>query len=256
MDIEEHQLKLGTAHNDYITYKIINESQRHKLNLVYLHGFAGDMCGTKGMLMEKLAYQYGLRLIKFNYLGHGTSAGKLTDFIFTDWWQNVTAVIEQLVTAPMLVAGNSMGGWLAFLAALHYKENCLGVLSISTAVDFLTEVVEMQLPQTALQNDIIYEMLDYRQQPSGICITKNLWQDSKQYNLFKLPIDLQCPIHMIHGGLDPLIPYDLVLKFVRTKLTQQQVELKLLNDADHSMSKPHHLQAIADSLAELIAQIS
>ena len=57
--------------------------------------------------------------LRFDYSGTGSSGGDFADGTLTRWLQEVLAAIDLLTEGPLIVAGSSMGGWLALHAALR-----------------------------------------------------------------------------------------------------------------------------------------
>jgi len=248
----EQKLQL---HNDnFITYKFIDNNSNKDFDIVYLHGFYGDMGGRKGSLLEKIAKDNELNLIKLNYLGHGSSSGKVTDFVLTDWLNNIKSVIDKLSNKKILFIGSSMGGWLSYLTALQYKNKLKGILTISTAIDFLTEVVAPQIKKENLDKDIVCEIVNSDGSLSGNFITKKLLQDSKQYNLFKKDmVDIECPVRMIHGMNDSLIPFRIPIEFAK-KLKTSDVKVMLIKDADHRFSSQSNMNDLGNYINDFIEE--
>jgi len=239
-------------HDNFITYKFINNNSNKDFDIVYLHGFYGEMEGRKGTLLEKIVKNNKLNLIKFNYLGHGTSSGEVTDFVLSDWLNNIRSIINKLCNKKILLVGNSMGGWLAYLIALEYKERIKGIITISTAIDFLTKIIEPKIKQENFNKDIIFEIVNSDGSPSGNLITKRLLQDSKQYNLFgRKSININCPIEMIHGINDSLIPFDISIEFAK-KLKNIDTKVILVKDADHRFSSMLSLNTLENYINNFI----
>src|ERR1700748_1624773 len=86
--------------------------------VVWFGGFRSDMAGNKAEFLAEQAGGGGNDFPRFDYFGHGQSSG---DFIeggcITRWREDALAVIDQLTEGPVVLAGASMGGWLALLAA-------------------------------------------------------------------------------------------------------------------------------------------
>ncbi|MDD2839546.1 MAG: alpha/beta hydrolase [Rickettsiales bacterium] len=252
MKREIMEQKLWIDNKNYITYKIFDNNSKLDFDILYLHGFCGDMDGTKGTLIENIAKENNANLIKLNYLGHGTSSGKMTDFTMTDWLNNVKMIIDKFSNKKLLVIGSSMGGWLSYLIALEYNGKVKGIFTFSMAVDFLTQFVE---PVADLNKDIVYEIINSDGTPSGNLITKKLLLDSKQYNLFnKKDLTFNCPIRMVHGMCDSLIPYSNSVRFAE-KIKCKDLQLNLIKNADHRMKMEGNLDILKNMTEDFITLI-
>jgi len=239
--------RLDLKNGQYITYKYINNSSNADFELMYLHGFYGDMDGRKGAILDNIAKETNLNLIKLNYLGHGTSSGRVSDFTMTDWFDNIKDLINTISNKKLILIGSSMGGWLSYLTAIEYRDKIKAIITFSTAVDFFTEVIEPMMPDKDT-----YEIINPDGKLSGCIITKNMIKDSKQYNLLnKSIIDINCPITMIHGLKDTLIPYQTQLRFFE-KLTSDASEFRLIKELDHRLLLDGNLELIKNIIINTI----
>lgn len=241
--------KQNLNNNHYITYKYIDNNSNKDYELLYLHGFCGDMDGSKGILLENIAKENNINLIKLNYLGHGTSSGKITDFVLSDWFENIKTIINKLSHKKLVLVGSSMGGWLSYLTALEYNKKIKAIITFSTAIDFLSEVIE-----PLMGNKEKYEIINSDGTPSGNIITKKLLLDSKQYNLLnKEKIEINCPIRMVHGLKDSLIPYKVPLRFFE-KLTSNDAQFNLVKDMDHRLSLIGNLDLLKKTIDDVLVK--
>ncbi len=53
--------------------------------------------------------------MRFDYSGHGESAGAFTDGTIGRWLEDSLAVFDAFCRGPQILVGSSMGGWLALL---------------------------------------------------------------------------------------------------------------------------------------------
>ena len=240
--------KLLLKNNQFITYKVIDNKSDKDYIIVYLHGFCGDMDGKKGTVIENIASENKIDLIKLNYLGHGTSSGKYSDFTMDDWFENITTIIDKFSNnKKMLFIGSSMGGWFCYIMALKYGMRTKGIVSFSTAIDFLTEVIEPYIKDENKNKDVVFAIPN-----SDNIITRKLLLSSKKFNLMdKDVISIHCPIRMIHGLQDTLIPYMNSVKFVN-KLASDDVELKLVKTMDHRLSLNGNLDILKNTVLDFI----
>src|SRR5579871_1604824 len=84
--------------------------------LVWLCGYRSDMDSTKASALDAEAERLGLGLLRFDYSGHGRSDGRLEDGTISRWLEEALAVLRAETTAPQILIGSSMGGYLALLA--------------------------------------------------------------------------------------------------------------------------------------------
>lgn len=77
--------------------------------LLFLGGFRSDMQGTKAIWLEDWARVRGRAFLRFDYSGHGQSDGAFEDGCIGDWLADARAVLDGLVTGPVVLVGSSMG---------------------------------------------------------------------------------------------------------------------------------------------------
>ena len=66
------------------------------------------------------------------------------------------------------------------------------------------------------------------------------------------PILLDCKVRLLHGQADPDVPWELALRTAE-RLTATDVEIILIKDGDHRLSRPRDLAVLARTVAALLA---
>lgn len=243
--------KLFLNNSTYFTYKNINNNSNYDFDLLYLHGFYSSMNSTKCLFFENFCKNKKINFIALNYLGHGSSSGKVEDFTITDWLKNIKTIIDKFCHKRLLLLGSSMGSWLSFITALNYKNKIKGIVGISSAIDFLTEAVKPHIKSQDLNKEIVLQIPD-KQGNIVNNITKKLLIDGEKYNLLnKNSIEIKCPIRFIHGMQDELINYTIPLKFIK-KVKSENVKITIIKNANHFMQKDENINIILENLNELI----
>ena len=80
-------------------------------------------------------------------------------------------------------------------------------------------------------------------------------EDGRQHLLLENSIDIGCPIRLIHSTDDQDVPWQTSLE-VSQQVIANDVQLTLLKDAGHRLSRPSDIALILKQVGELIAQIS
>src|SRR5881628_443715 len=86
--------------------------------LVFLPGYASDMEGTKALALDAFAERCGLAMLRFDYSGTGSSAGRFEEGTLALWLEESLAAVDQLSEGPLILVGSSMGGWIALHVTL------------------------------------------------------------------------------------------------------------------------------------------
>jgi pimeloyl-ACP methyl ester carboxylesterase len=67
------------------------------------------------------------------------------------------------------------------------------------------------------------------------------------------PIALDCPVRLLHGQHDPDVPWDLSLR-IAERVTGADVQVILVKDGDHRLSRPPDLALLCRTLAPLLGE--
>jgi pimeloyl-ACP methyl ester carboxylesterase len=227
-------------------------SKGHGPTLLFLPGFKSDMSGSKALALEAHAKARGWPMLRLDYSGHGQSGGQFEDGCISRWRDDVLSVIDAVTTGPLLLVGSSMGGWLALLVALARPERVVALLLIAPAPDFTSWGIEASLSEAdraALARDGYFvQASDYG--PDGYKITARLLRGGKRNLLMDAPIALACPIRILHGQADPDVPWKLSLELME-KLATLDVQLTLIKDGDHRLSRPQDIALLTRIIDDL-----
>ena len=216
--------------------------------IVFLPGYASDMMGTKALTLETWAAERELGFVRFDYSGTGESPGEFTQGTLERWLEDVLAIIDGVAEGPLILAGSSMGGWLAMLAALRRPDRVRGLLGIAAAPDF-TEWGYDERDRATLQADGRLE----RESPycrESELTTLAFWE-SGQRLLLGDDIAIHCPVRLVHGDADGEVPLPVALRTVAA-LRSPEVQLWLVKGGGHRLSAPGELRTILRAAADLV----
>ena len=98
-------------------------------SVLFLPGYASDMEGQKAVAIDQFCASRGLGCLRMDYSGTGSSAGDFASGTLARWLDEVLAAIDLgIPDGALILAGSSMGGWLALHAALRRKDRIVGLL--------------------------------------------------------------------------------------------------------------------------------
>ena len=86
-------------------------------------------------------------------------------------------------------------------------------------------------------------------------VTRALLGDGERHLLLRGggPIPLSAPVRLLHGQRDPDVPWELSLR-VAEALASEDVQVALVKDGDHRLSRPRDLALLRRTLAALLAE--
>lgn len=221
---------------------------------VWLGGFMSDMEGTKAEALAGWARQTGQALLRFDYAGHGRSGGQFADQTIGAWRDDALAVIRAETDGPLVLVGSSMGAWIALLAAPLLEGRVQALLLIAPAVDFTEMLLRPRLPPEALAAIAAHGRWA---QPSAYgdapqVITRQLLDEGRAHLLMDGAVPFAGPIRILQGQIDPDVPWRHALELVE-KLESRDVEITLIKDGDHRLSRPRDL-ALLTGLADRLSK--
>jgi pimeloyl-ACP methyl ester carboxylesterase len=222
--------------------------------LVFLPGYRSDMTGDKATALATFCAGQGRAMLRFDYSGHGASGGRFEDGTIGMWTADALTVIDRLTEGPLILVGSSMGGWIALLCALARQDRVAALVGIAAAPDF-TELLMWQaltFEQRAriMERSIIHVPSRYGD-PTPI--TRGLIEDGRNHLLLSAPIPLHCPVRLLQGQADPDVPWEMALR-IAEQLESADVQMTLVKDGDHRLSRPQDLALLRGVLGGLLAQ--
>ncbi|MGH7025590.1 MAG: alpha/beta hydrolase [Caulobacteraceae bacterium] len=220
--------------------------------LVWLGGFRSEMSGTKAGFLADWAARSGRDFLRFDYFGHGLSGGDFESGTITRWRADALAIIDALTEGPVVLAGSSMGGWLACLTALARPDRVAGLLLIAPAADFTDRLLAPHLPpeaRAAIERDGVWRRPS-PYDPAGYPITRNLLEDGARWSILPGPIAIDLPTRILQGGADPDVPWRHALGLALA-LKSEDVVFSLIADGDHRLSRPRDLARLGAFASEL-----
>jgi pimeloyl-ACP methyl ester carboxylesterase len=221
--------------------------------VVFLPGFRSDMTGDKATALAAFCAAQGHAMLRFDYSGHGASGGRFEDGTIGIWTQDALTALDRLTDGPLILVGSSMGGWIALLCALAWRDRIAAVVGIAAAPDFTETIMAMlSFPQRMrLMQDGMVHLSSQYGDPTPI--TRALIEDGRIHLLLDAPIALDCPVRLLQGQADPDVPWEVALR-IATRITAADVHVTLVKDGDHRLSRPQDLALLCRTVGALLLE--
>jgi pimeloyl-ACP methyl ester carboxylesterase len=222
--------------------------------VVFLPGYRSDMAGEKATTLAAFCATRGQAMLRFDYSGHGSSDGAFEDGTIGIWAADAQKVIDIESEGPLVLVGSSMGGWIALLTARARPDRVVGLVGVAAAPDFTENLMwaAMAPPEraTLLRDGVLHAPSQYGE---PYAITRALIEDGRQHLLLPGPIEIPCPIRLLHGQRDPDVPWETALR-IAERATSEDVRVTLVKDGDHRLSRPQDLILLCETLGALLGQ--
>jgi esterase/lipase len=258
MGADEPQfLEVGDREKRRIAYRLIKGTQASEPALLWLSGFLSDMTSTKATTLAEWVRKVGLPMLCFDYSGHGLSEGDLLQASIGDWLEEAEAALALLQGRRCIVVGSSMGGWIALLLARKLaQEGALkrlaGLVLIAPAWD-MTERLMWHRLTPKMKEKIEREGVYYQPSLYGQTypITKHLIEEGRSHLIGEGLLDLDLPVRILQGMCDPEVAWGHALDLVDL-LCCDDVEVTLVKDGDHRLSREQDLRRLESTVAALV----
>lgn len=226
---------------------------RHRLGagpaIVFLPGYMSDMEGGKAQALDAWAQASGRAMLRLDYGGNGASEGRFEDGTLASWRDDALLLIDSLIEGPVILAGSSMGGWLALLIALARPEKVAGLVGIAAAPDFTDwGFTDADKALLATEGRIV-EPTPYGDQP--YVTTLAFWESGQALRLLGGEIAISCPVRLLQGQEDRDVPWQTALRIAQ-RLRSSNVQTLLIKDGDHRLSRDADIALLIRTVASLL----
>ncbi len=222
--------------------------------VVWMCGLNSDMTSAKARALDEHCARRGQALLRFDYSGHGASGGRFADGTASRWLEESLAAFRSQTRGRQIVAGSSMGGYLALLlaralAAAGEAERLAGLVLLAPAVDFTEDLIWAHADaaqRRALEEKGVAEFPSgYADQPYRI--SRALIEDGRRHLLLGATVRTHCPTRILQGMRDEDVPYRRALTLIE-RMAGDPVTLTLIKDGDHRLSRPQDLALLSEAI--------
>lgn len=217
--------------------------------LIFLPGYMSDMEGGKALAVFAHAQARGQACLLLDYSGCGESEGRFADGTLERWRDDVLTLVDRLWQGEIVPIGSSMGGWIALLLALARSAQTAGLVGIAAAPDFthwgFSDAEKAQLKSEGR----IVEPSDYGEEP--YVTTLGFWESGERNRLLDGEIALDCPVRLIHGQRDDVVP-EIVPLQLAAALRSSDVQTLLIKDGDHRLSRDQDIATLLNIIDRLL----
>ena len=237
-----------SSYSDKIAYKI--NQTKSETTIFFFGGYASTMTGTKATSLNQWAQKQKINFVRFDYSGHGESGGSFQDGTITKWLNEAEEVFHKLKTKKNIIIGSSMGSWISLLLTKK-NSDINGFVGIASAPDFtISQWLKLDANQ---QNEfiekgsILFPDDDYGEYE----VSYKFVNDGFNNVLLDKKIDISCPIRLLHGRLDKVVPFTVSEKIIEKVLSEDK-DLKIIEDGEHSLSRESDLNILFEQIKYFI----
>jgi len=220
--------------------------------LVFLPGYMSDMAGGKATALFEQAREEGRAALLLDYSGCGASSGTFAEGTLSRWRDEVLALIENHVNAPIVLVGSSMGGWLMLLVGEALQAggqgHLAGMIGIAAAPDFTRWGYSPEQRAQLAGGETVLEDNPYGPEPTPT--HPGFFADAETHMLLEQEIAIRCPVRLLHGQRDADVPWEVSLELAKA-LRSDDIQVTLIKDGDHRLSREADIALLKATLATL-----
>lgn len=213
--------------------------------VVLCHGFMGYKDSwTNRMLGDQLARQH-IATLRFDFFGHGQSAGDLKDLLLTTLMaqtESAIALMRGHGFTHVGLLGSSFGGLVATLVAA--KDPTLAALALRCPVGDFPALLRQRFGRVAIE---LWRRLGRVPESAGpIPVHYAFFEDCLRHDVYRAAQQLRVPTTIVHGDRDDVIPVSQAQQLfaqIRAEKT-----FHVIPGADHRFSRPEHFSEMSELL--------
>ena len=248
--------ELGTAS---LAYRVDGgDEELGPTSFFWLGGFKSTMTGTKAEALADLARATRRKCLRFDYSGHGESAGLFTDGTISLWLEQAVHMFLSHTMGKRIIVGSSMGGWLALLLAKRLQQEdpkafrrIVGMVLIAPATDMTQDLMWDEFGEREKRElDQTGAYVRPSEYGEPYVITARLLSDGMQHLVLKDGLYLPFPVRIIQGSEDVDVPPAHAVKTFEA-LKGSDISLTFIKGGDHRLSAPSQIQMIQEQVLQL-----
>jgi uncharacterized protein len=227
--------------------------------VIISHGFTSNKDKRLYVELQNELTKAGIGTLRYEYYGHGpvyckdskyTVAKDITLTKCVDSLKTAISFVRSKGDYNISLMGSSFGGLISLIAAS--QDSKIQALVLKSSV---TEPIEFW--KERLDNDIIEKwkqdgVMHYNKRGENLELNYEFWEDLLNYNTFKMAINITCPVLMIHGDSDTVVPIkqsqDLA-KIVKT-------EVNVVKGANHGYATTKQYNEMKKLITDFLIMIN
>ena len=244
-----------TSNKKKIKYLFVKKNS--EITVVFFHGFMSDMVGEKPQAIQKFCHKKKLNFLKFEYSGHGRSAGKFTEGNISKWTSQAKQLIRSKIrySKKLIFIGSSMGSWIALNLFPVFKKKLKAFIGIGSAPEFLEKLMWKKFNKNIRKIIITKKIYNLEYGGYSYPLTKQLIFDGRKNKILNKKVNLKIPIVLFHGMKDEVVPIAFSKRILKICKKSEKKLIKIKN-GQHSLSRKSDLKKICNSLNELVEKIN
>lgn len=238
-----------SSFNDKIAYDF--NQLESDTTIFFFGGYASSMTGTKATSLHNWTLRKNVNFVRFDYSGHGSSGGNFNEGTITKWSNEAQQIYDKFKNKKNLIIGSSMGGWISLIIAKKKSNLIDGLIGIASAPDFIVKEWKNLSSNEQLELKKKGSMFFPDPDHGDYEVSYKFIKDGFNNLLLNDEIDIKCPIRLLHGKQDKVVPLITSQKIIE-KISSKDKKLIIIDDGDHSLSRTDDLNILFNQIEYFI----
>jgi pimeloyl-ACP methyl ester carboxylesterase len=219
--------------------------------VILCHGFTTSKDGRTYVRLEERLNQKVFSTFRFDFFGHGESAGEFENITISEAKDDVLNAIRFVKDSgyeQIGLMGSSFGGFASILAAGLSDD--LFVLALKSPVsDYLGLLIardhDIDIQAWRQKGFIFVEASDGK----NVSLNYSFFADAERIQGYALASNIKAPTLIVHGDQDETVP---LAQSQKAADLIPDCRLEVIEGADHTYSDPPHFEKMLDSISDFI----
>ena len=215
--------------------------------VICAHGLQSSRGATKLRALCDSLRVAEISSLRFDFAGRGDSEGEFFDVTYSRQIDDLKSAIdyceERLGLRKFGFMGSSMGGAVSLLVA--GRDPRIQAVCTVAAIGYPSELEERYPLKTRGWRERGFVELDGEER-----LGKAFLEDAGSHDVMRVVSWIDAPMLVVHGTDDAVIP---IADADDIAASSQNVEMLLVEGADHRFSEPRHLESLVHEAVEFFA---
>ena len=222
---------------------IVSIPKQAKSIVIMSHGFTSSKDGKLYLELESELNKNGIGTFRYDYYGHGplyckdSAYGVSKDVTISKCVDSLKAALELVRskgTSEIGLIGSSFGGLISLIIAS--QDSKIKALALKSPVTEPVEFWKERLGNQRIEKWKKEGIMHYDERSEKFELNYGFWEDLITFDTFKMAKHITCPILIVHGDKDFVVPIKQSQDFAKVVKTK----VRIVKGANHVYSDPLH----------------
>lgn len=252
----------NTSKGQQIAYRKVDGNIVNGPQILYMNGFFASMDLSKTVVIEQYARLNGFTNVRYDPIGVGKSTINDLTVQVEDWLDSALAMVDNICDkdVPIIIVSSSVGSWMSTHVALGRPSRIAGLIMCGPAFNCLIPGYWMHY--SMLEADV-KKRIDEGKEHMMLKLVyggkkpfrRDFVDNSAKFEIdLSQPLDLPCPVRLIHSIQDMDIPYENSMQILQS-ITSDDVDVVLRKSGNHRLMTKSDCMLTANVLDLMIKEL-